>query len=241
MIYDNQLFFLMQIAGGTFPSGGFSQSWGLETYVANGTVKDDKSFVEFTESYLESTITKCEGPIMNAAYRLADAWDIDEAFGCRDIQEELKELLELEELSCAVKVTKESRESSLRMGKAFMRIMEDILDDKYLTALKKMCGAGGVSYPVIYGVVCSRLNLEPDNAMKAFVFSTVNALVQSAVKLVPLGNTEAQRVLLQLYPVMEASARDGLEVPLSDISNFCPGMDIASINHEFLTTRLYMS
>ena len=52
MKHNNQLFYLMQMAGGTFPSGGFSQSWGLETYVADGTVSDSTSFKEFATSYL---------------------------------------------------------------------------------------------------------------------------------------------------------------------------------------------
>lgn len=228
MTYNNQLFYLMQMAGGTFPSGGFGQSWGLETYVAAGTVHDDKTFIEFTEGYLESTITRCEGPVMREAYRLAADWDQDG-------------LMQLEELSCAVKVTKESRESSIRMGKAFMRIMADILDDENLSRLKKLCGPDGISYPVIYGAVCGRIGVDIEEAMKAFVFSTVNALVQSAVKLVPLGNTQAQQVLLQLYPAMELAAKGSMETPVDEISNFCPGLDIASINHEFLTTRLYMS
>ena len=255
MTYNNQLFYLMQMAGGTFPSGGFSQSWGLETYVAAGTVHDDKTFIEFTEGYLESTITRCEGPIMREAYRLAAAWTAAEAGGACELESAgilgtggaeqqsgpLDELLRLEELSCAVKVTKESRESSIRMGKAFMRIMADILDDENLSRLKKLCGPDGISYPVIYGAVCGRIGVDIAEAMKAFVFSTVNALVQSAVKLVPLGNTQAQQVLLQLYPAMEASAKGSMETPVDEISNFCPGLDIASINHEFLTTRLYMS
>lgn len=228
MTYNNQLFYLMQMAGGTFPSGGFSQSWGLESYVANGTVHDDTTFIEFTEGYLESTVTRCEGPIMREAYRLAADWDQDG-------------LMQLEELSCAVKVTKESRESSIRMGKAFMRIMADILDDENLSRLKKLCGPDGISYPVIYGAVCGRIGIDVEEAVKAFVFSTVNALVQSAVKLVPLGNTQAQQVLLQLYPAMEASAKESCGTPVDEISNFCPGLDIASINHEYLTTRLYMS
>ena len=89
--------------------------------------------------------------------------------------------------------------------------------------------------------MCGRIGIDVEEAVKAFVFSTVNALVQSAVKLVPLGNTQAQQVLLQLYPAMEASAKESRGTPVDEISNFCPGLDIASINHEYLTTRLYMS
>lgn len=228
MANNNQLFYLMQIAGGTFPSGGFSQSWGLETYVAKGIVTDDKSFVEFTETYLESTIARCEGPLMRRAYGLAADSDHE---GLQD----------LEELSCAVKVTKESRESSLRMGKAFMRIMNEVLEDEVIMQLSKNSGQTGISYPVIYGAVCARLGLDPEEAMKAFVFSTVNGLVQCAVKLVPLGNTQAQQVLQELYPVMDTTVKISMSTPVESISNFCPGLDISSIDHEFLTTRLYMS
>lgn len=228
MIKKEQLFYLMQMAGGTFPSGGFSQSWGLETYIANGTVSDEKTFTEFTEVYLESTVARCEGPIMHEAYKLAAERDMDK-------------LKELEDLSCAAKVTRESRESSLRMGKAFMRIMAEITDDEHMAEIKQICRPEGISYPVIYGAVCGRLALDAEESMKAFVFSTVNALVQSAVKLIPLGNKQAQQILLNLYGAMEKASEESLKISIDDISNFCPGMDIAGILHEYLPTRLYMS
>ena len=228
MTKEKQLFYLMQIAGGTFPSGGFSQSWGLETYVAEGKVRDEASFIDFTTTYLDSTIAKCEGPIMHEAYRIAADWDE-------------KKVRELEDLSCAVKMTKESRESSIRMGKAFMRIMADITDDEKLSDVKRMCGSDGISYPVIFGLVCGRLGLDITESMRAFVFSTVNALAQSAVKLIPLGNKQAQGIILELYQAMEETVKKGLSVPVEDVSNFCPGFDIAGIIHEYLPTRLYMS
>ncbi len=220
-------FYMMQIAGGTFPSGGFSQSWGLETYVSEGRITDSEGFKAFLLVYLDSTISRCEGPIVCEALRLAQEWNIEE-------------ILQLEELSCAVKMTRESRESSLRMGKAFFRIMAEILEDEKLEELRKLC-KGQMTYPVIYGLVCARLGMEIDLCLQAFVFSTANALLQSAVKLVPLGNTQAQKVLMQIQPEMERCIEICREIPVEAISNFCPGLDIASIRHENLPVRLYMS
>lgn len=228
MTDKRELFYLMQLAGGTFPSGGFSQSWGLETYVSEGRITDSETFKAFLRSYLRSTISSCEGPILCEAARLAQEWD-------------QQKILELEELSCAVKMTKESRESSLRMGKAFLRIMADILEDEEVDLLRKLCGSQGMTYPVIYGLVCGRLKLEEERSLQAFVFSTVNALVQSAVKLIPLGNTQAQKILLELQAEMACCAEESLKRTLDEISNFCPGLDIASIKHESLPVRLYMS
>lgn len=228
MSQGSQLFYLMQLAGGTFPSGGFSQSWGLETYVAEGKVTDEKSFQEFLSSYLDSTVSKCEGVIVCQAFRLAEKWDPDE-------------ISDLEELSCALKVTKESRESALRMGKAFLRIMADILPDEDVKQLWNVCGPGGMSYPVIYGLICGRLGLELEAVLEAFVFSTVNALVQSGVKLIPLGNTQAQKLLFDMQPEMERCAAECQNRLLEEVSNFCPGFDITGILHETLPVRLYMS
>ncbi|MCI8647625.1 MAG: urease accessory protein UreF [Firmicutes bacterium] len=227
MSQKNQLFYLMQLAGGTFPSGGFSQSWGLETYVSEGRITDEDSFKGFLSSYLDSTIGRCEGPIVYEALRLAAEWEKDR-------------IAELEELSCALKVTKESRESALRMGKAFLRITADILPDEEIKALRK-CSASGMSYPVVYGLICGRLGLEPEAVLQAYVFSTVNALVQSGVKLIPLGNTQAQKILLQLQPEMEACAAECQSWGIGELSNFSPGLDIAGILHETLPVRLYMS
>ena len=224
---DN-IFYLMQLAGGTFPSGGFSQSWGLETYVSEGKICDSSTFSNFLEVYLEYTVGSCEGPLICEAYRLAGAGDI-------------AALKELEMLSCAVKVTGESRESALRMGKALLRIAADMMDDELMKELNDIYGRKGISYPVIYGVVCGRLDTGLADAVRAYVFSTANSLVQSALKLIPLGNTEAQKILFDSAGLMEHVSELCMNTAIGEISNFCPALDIAGIRHETLSVRLYMS
>lgn len=221
-------YYLMQLNGGTFPTGGFSQSWGLETYVADGTVHDRDTFRAFLETYLDAAIGRCEGPILKRAYELSRPLD---AAG----------LTELEELSNASKVTKESREAGIRMGKAFLRLMEPIIGSEELNDISKLFKVREVSYPVIYGAVSRLLNLDVEDAVRAYVYSAANTLVQSAIKLIPLGNTEAQQVLFEAAEMMEEATRHSLEIPVDEITNFCPGMDIASIKHETLKVRLYMS
>ncbi|MCF0144783.1 MAG: hypothetical protein HUJ79_06820, partial [Firmicutes bacterium] len=123
---SRQLYRLLQINGGTFPTGGFSQSWGLATYVAEGIVHDYESFMGFLENFMESSIGKCEGPIIRRAWELAG-----EMTACgTDSGSQIAALTELEQLSVAVKVTGESRSASIRMGKAFRRVMEPIMSDE---------------------------------------------------------------------------------------------------------------
>lgn len=223
-----KLYSLMQMNGGTFPTGGFSQSWGLETYVAEGKVHDTDTFETFLDIYLNSCIGRCEGPVLIRAYQLAEP-----------VQK--GEIRELEQLSNASKVTKESRESGIRMGKAFLRLMVPILQDERLDEIEKLFIGREVSYPVIYGIVCRLMEIELEEAVRAYVYSAANTLVQSAVKLIPLGNTEAQKVLFGASDVMEAAVELSMSIPVDEITNFCPGIDIASIRHENLPVRLYMS
>jgi urease accessory protein len=216
----NNIFYIMQLFGGNFPSGGFSQSWGLETYVSKGLIVNEDGFFDFLETWLDSVVSKCEGPILLGAYNIAEALDAEaldsEALDSEPLDAEGAEGAEgrgkihaLEELSRAIKVTQESREPSLRMGKAFLRIMAEAIEDSEIKLLHSFYEKKGITYPVACGVVCGRLGLGQDDCIDAFVFSTVNSLVQCGVKLIPLGNTQAQKLMARVQPLMEKAAGTG--------------------------------
>lgn len=222
------LFQILQLAGGTFPTGGFSQSWGLETYVSEGSVKTVAEFEAFLQMYLKWIIGNCEGPGLCRAYDMAENW-------------EEEELNRVEELMTAMKLTKESKECGLRMGKALLRIAVEMTEDEQLATFYKAYKNVGVNYPVAFGIICNKLGISKVDCLQSFVFSSVNGIIQSGIKLVPLGNVEAQKIMINLKADMEACVEIALETDIQDASNFCPGLDIASMRHENLKTRLYMS
>lgn len=228
----SKLYNLLQLNGGTFPSGGFSQSWGLETYVYLGRVNNAETFKEFMETYLISCIGKCEGPIACEAYELT---------GTSENEFDEEGLRKLEQLSQAAKVTKESREAANRMGKAFFRIMQAVLNDNRFEKMGKILRTKDMSYPVVYGVACRVIDLDIEEALGAYIYSTANTLIQSAVKLIPLGNTESQEILFGASELMDRTVSLCMATDIEDITNFCPGIDIASIRHETLPVRLYMT
>ena len=239
---SQQLFRLLQLNGGTFPTGGFSQSWGLETYVSEGIVQDAATFRTFLEVYLESSIGRCEGPIICRAYELTgQLQDGRPEAEPAALDEAAAQLRQLEQLSCAVKVTKESREAGLRMGRAFGRVIEPLLDSRDVGPLREVFGGLGISYPVLYGCVCRLLGIDLEEGLAAYIFSTANTLTQSALKLIHLGNVEAQSVLFEMEGVMDQVCRLAEATGIENITNFCPGIDIASLRHEELPVRLYMS
>ncbi len=227
----NQLFSLLQFAGGTFPTGAFSQSWGLETYVATGKVHDLNSFQNFLQSYIEGVLAHFEGPVLCQAYQLVESKStIDFA-----------QLTQLEELVTAMRLTRESREASHRTGKALIRIASAMLEREDLNNYYESGKESGINYPVAFGLLAALMKVPKEEALAAFVFSAVNGIVQSGVKLIPLGNGEAQKLILQSYESIGKVVEEALSTPIEEIHSFCPAFDVASIHHENLETRLYMS
>ena len=225
---EEQLFFLLQLAGGTFPAGGFSQSWGLETFVTDGRVANVRDCRKFLAVYLDAVIAACEGPVLREAVKYAAERNSGALSG-------------LETLSLAMKLSKESRESSLRTGKALLRIAAEITEDAELAVFYDTYRQSGITNASAFGIICGRVGVCEKQALEAYVFSTANGIVQSAVKLVPLGNTEAQRLLLEMRPAMSECVSKSMALDISDITNFSPCLDLANIWHETLPVRLYMS
>lgn len=232
-----QLFSLLQFAGGTFPTGAFSQSWGLETTVAKNRVKTLDDFQHYLDAYLHGVLTPFEGVALCHAYELTKAGSLSDSQKLFNHQD----LFELEEKVTAMRMTRESREASHRTGKALLRIASSMLDRKDLTDYYFAMGESGINYPVAFGLLAALLEVPKEEALSAFFFSAVNAMVQSAVKLIPLGNGEAQKLIFENYVLIGSAVETTLSTPIEEMYSFCPAFDLASIHHEALSTRLYMS
>lgn len=227
----NQLFSLLQFAGGTFPTGAFSQSWGLENTVADGRVKNLEDFQRYLEAYINGVLAPFEGPALCQAYELAKSG------GLLDNQP----LIDLEEQVTAMRMTRESREASHRTGKALLRIASGMLERKDLSQYYIEMEESGTNYPVAFGILAALLDVPMEEALSAFFFSGINAMVQSGVKLIPLGNGEAQKLIFENYYLVGTAVETAMATPVEEMHSFCPAFDLASIHHETLTTRLYMS
>lgn len=227
----NQLFSLLQIAGGTFPTGAFSQSWGLETTVAAGRINGLTDFNRYLSAYVTQVLAHFEGPALCHAYELV------RRHGLLDNPE----LLQLEEKVTAMRMTKESREASHRTGKALVRVASGMLERKELTDYYNQAWETGINYPVAFGILAALLDVPKEEALSAFFFSSVNAMVQSGVKLIPLGNGEAQKLIYENYSLVGEAVVVAMATPMEEMRSFCPAFDLASIHHEELATRIYMS
>lgn len=221
-------FHVLQIMGGTFPTGGFSQSWGLETYVEAGIVTSSNTLKRFLLFYLKGVVESMEGPAFVRSYDLACAKNNR---GLREFDRQLT----------SMKLTKETREGSLRTGKAAVGLSARIMDDLFIQRYYEENHSYGINSTLAYGLILARLGVEKGQALESFVFALINGFIQSGIKLIPLGNTEGQQLFMDLMEDMVQCVILSLEKSHEDMTNFSPGLDLASMKHESLETRLYMS
>lgn len=222
------MMFLLQLSGGCFPVGGFSQSLGVETLIQNKTITNKEDLTEVMEGYISRTLCENEVPLMIHVYNCVIDGDWVHAE-------------ELNRLAIASKLTHEMREACLKSGKSFLRIGKELIQDAGIDEFYNRNRDTGISYPAAYAVVTSRAGVDLGSSVAAYYFSSINTIVQCAVKLIPLGNTDGQIALKAGMDIAADCAVRSMEIPVDGINTFSPMIDISSMEHETIRPRLYMS
>jgi urease accessory protein len=153
--------------------------------------------------------------------------------GCRRVDETVE----------AMKPVREFREGSRQMGRQTLRVAACITGDARLAAYLAEVDAGlvpGHHAPAL-GMAAGVLGWTGLEVATAFLYSTTALLVGAALRLVPMGQLEGQRVLWALHPLIGRLARDAAERDPADLSSFTPGLDIQGARHERLASRLFRS
>jgi urease accessory protein len=63
----------------------------------------------------------------------------------------------------------------------------------------------------------------------------------AALKAVPLGQTDGQRILLSLGSLLPSLAKKAMQLQDRDLENFAPGLALLSSRHETQYSRLFRS
>ena len=110
-------------------------------------------------------------------------------------------------------------------------------------ALDRFAGAwnGPVALPIAVGVACAGHGIACAAALPAFLHALVANWISAGVRLVPLGQTDGQRVLAALEEIVAATSARALATPLEDIGSAAFRADLATMRHETQYTRLFRS
>lgn len=223
-------FFLLQVNDALFPIGGYSHSYGLETYIQKGIVHDEDSAEEFIHKRLKYNF------LYNEFLAARLGWD-------HAVNGDLEAISRLEEIMEAGKIPRETREASRKLGSRFIKTLsalgipyENSIFQEYREARK----GKSVHHAVAYGVFCGA-GISREEALEHFLYAQTSAMVTNCVKTIPLSQSSGQKLLSGSYTLLQKLTREVTELGEEWLGLSGPGFDLRCMQHEGLYSRIYMS
>ena len=221
------LYRLMTWLSPSFPVGAFSYSSGIEWAVEAGDIKNAATLQEWLASTLTDGSGFCDGVFLVHAHRAASS----------SAHADLKNVAEL---AAASAPSRERHFETSAQGRAFIEIALSAWNREALEGSIAAC-CGSIVYPVAVGIVGAAHSIPVAPALHGFLHALTANWISAGARLIPLGQTDSQRVLAALEPVVITTGKRALTATLEDLGSAAFRADLASLRHETQYTRLFRS
>ncbi len=210
---DIDILTLSQWLSPAYPVGGFAYSHGLEWAIECGSVTDASDTQEWIADVIQHGSGRNDCVFLASAYSAKTGEDLTAA----------------DQTARAFCASSERLLETRLLGEAFCGVTADVwaMEIESLT------------YPVAVGYAAQRQGLPLPLTAQMFLHASMSNLVACATRLVPLGQTEGQRMIRDLTPICQKVARTALDAGLDDLGSTTFLSDIASMKHETQYSRMF--
>ena len=227
--FDMAFLSALQLSDTFFPTGLYTLSHGLEAFVQAGLVS--KAEVEaLLRDYLENVLGPADGVALSHAHRATEGRD-------------LGRLMEIDRRLFALKLVREGREASRRVGKRILttavKLSPNSLLRDYWTAVGASACPGNAA--VALGAVTATLGIARREAMLIELYTFTASVLGAAMRLIRLDHEEAQLILGGLRHFMVRVVQENIDKGLQEMRAFAPLIDIMGAMHERARVRLFIS
>ena len=212
-----------------FPSGGYAFSSGLEAAVQGGGVRNAEELSRYVVELLTTGIGEREAVAAGLAHDAVVSSILDLA---------LKTDRELD----AMKLGRESRTASRQMGRQVIRLAatqqarQPLIED-FLAAVEAERTPGHLAVTV--GLTLAAAGWSKEDTIAAFLYQAATGFVAAAMKLMPIGQREGQRLLEGWLEVIERVSHKAAHAQV--LQSWSPVQDIYAMRHSRLESRLFRS
>jgi len=223
-----QLLRLLHLASPALPIGAFHFSQGLEHAVEAGWVTDEATALEWIGGICDASLATLDLPVLA---RLQAAWTTQDH----------DSVLRWNAFLIACRETEELRAEDRHLGAALLRVLVDLEISTELFSANAAKSVVGVSHATAFALASARWNIDPEAGLQTYAWAWVENQVLAAVKLVPLGQSAAQRMLHALIARIPPLVERVQKLTDSDIGVATAMNAVASGRHETQYSRLFRS
>lgn len=215
---------LYQLVSPSLPVGSFTYSQGLEWAIEKGWVHNVETLSDWLTTQLMESLATLELPVLMELRWLLAQGNRSKALGwCNFI--------------IASRETKELRLEEKQRGAAFAKLLPQLgvkLDEETREMVKQTQVAA-------FAIAAIEWDIPPVKLCLAYAWGWLENAVMAGVKLIPLGQTDGQKLLLRLADLIPEAVNKSRHWPCEDIGSFTAAQVIASCRHETQYTRLFRS
>lgn len=226
----NNTLSLFQLCDSNFPTGSFSQSFGLETYIQKDIVYDSESFLRWLKVYVHEQLAYADGLAAKLVYEALEEDAINKVW-------ELDHLLKVQNLA------REARDGTQRMGESMLNIAESIYGfDLLVTYRQQIRDKQAFGHPAVaFTIVGHQLQVEKETTILYYLYSTIVGLVQNAVRAIPLGQTAGQKIIYQFQQDLQQVTNKIMDLDETEFGVVSPGLELGQMQHERVGIRIFSS
>jgi urease accessory protein len=226
----NGLYRLLAWLSPGFPTGAFSYSHGLEAVVESGAVRDSASLQNWISAVLTSGSGRIDADILRDAHRAA-------------LEDDIEALMLANRRGVAFRATAEMALETTAQGAAFLATCRAAWPEPFLDRWAAMLdeGGGAVCYAAGVGAATARAGLPLGLAQTGYLQAMAANLVSAGLRLGIIGQTDGQRILAALEPVIGTAVAGALRREPSQLGSATFAVELASMAHETQYSRLFRS
>lgn len=215
---------LMQLVSPSLPVGGFTYSQGLEWAIEAGWISTAEELGRWLREQAETTLSRVDLPLLLRLYRCS-------------ANNDLEGMSYWSKMVIANRETSELRKEEQNRGRAMARLLQSMAVRnavEWQSVLSRTQLSG-------FAHAARMWEIGKEDMLLGYVWSWLENLVLAGVKIIPLGQSAGQRLLLDISPALPETVTTALAISDDEIGASSPALSIASSKHECQYTRLFRS
>ena len=220
---DIRMLRLLQLVSPTLPVGAFAYSQGMEWAAEAGWLDNAAQAFQWIGGLLTGSLANFDVPILG---RLYGAWQV----------QDVERFDYWNRYLLAGRGSAELQQEERHMGQALLRLLTQLQPGGMIRE-----PGGEPAFTAMFAVAACNWQIGPEATCAGLLWAWVENQVAAAVKLIPLGQTDGQRLLMDLAECIPGAVQHGLTLDDLAIGASAPGLSMASALHETQHTRLFRS